>query len=115
MFTVTGKSESDDVYGPVIFINEPTDEQLSNWAHACDGCLDKSGPGFDGSYVYVDVCEAEFNYDIVILKNGEWSGLYFNGDKISEGGHLSAQTILELLGIDYTIRETINMPKYLED
>ena len=48
------KSESCDDYGPFKFDNKPTDEELSELCHKCDGDKDKNGPGFDGSYCHIE-------------------------------------------------------------
>lgn len=70
MYIVTGESESGDNYGPELFAEKPTDEQLSKWAHERDGWhtagfdslqemidAEEDGPGDYGSYVYVTVVE----------------------------------------------------------
>jgi len=64
---VTGESESGDDYS-VIFDNEPTDEQLSQFVHYADGwwtasyesledmlAHDDGGPGHDDSWVHITI------------------------------------------------------------
>ncbi len=56
---VTGESESGDSYRKVWF-SKPTDFELDEWAHHCDGFGTNSepdGPGRAGSWVHVTVTE----------------------------------------------------------
>ena len=55
IWIVTGVSESTDHYGPLAFSTKPSKSQLSKLAHSWDGDDEKQGPGFDGSYVDIDV------------------------------------------------------------
>jgi len=65
VWVVTGESESGDHYGPDIFNEEPTEAELAEWCHNCDGHFNDSdemedyedGPGYAGSFVYPEVVE----------------------------------------------------------
>jgi len=52
VWVVTGKSESGDEYGPVVFERKPTDKTLKQLVFDWDG-NDGSGPGDYGSYVHL--------------------------------------------------------------
>jgi hypothetical protein len=56
VWVVTGKSESGDEYGPIVYLREPTSKELDDWALLCDSG-DTLGMGRAGSYVYVQVNE----------------------------------------------------------
>ncbi len=58
VWVVTGDSESGDHYSTV-FAEAPTEIQLANWCHECDGDEDKCGPANYGSYVYSYVEQIE--------------------------------------------------------
>ncbi len=53
IWIVTGESESLDKYGSIAFTKKPSKSTLSKIAHYWDGDDEKSGGGFDGSYVYI--------------------------------------------------------------
>ena len=61
IWIITGDSESGDHYGPDTFDHKPTDAEISEWCHNCDGHFGEPdeywepGPGFDGSFVYPTV------------------------------------------------------------
>jgi hypothetical protein len=63
LWVVTGESESDDNYGPLVFSRKPTDEKLEKIAFVWDGDDEKEGPGNYGSYVYLEVDEVELDPD----------------------------------------------------
>lgn len=54
VFVVTGKSESGDSYGPVVFNGKPTDKILQQLCEAWD-FGDGDGPGAYGSFVHLSV------------------------------------------------------------
>ena len=62
VWTVCGKSESGDDYGPYVLDFEPDEFTKSRIAHEWDGWWDEGepeGPGSYGSYVYLEVEETE--------------------------------------------------------
>lgn len=67
VYLVRGDSESGDHYHE-IFKSEPTKEQLSKLAHSWDGDAEKTGPGYDGSYVHLKVTKQKINESKAIKK-----------------------------------------------
>lgn len=68
IFCLTATSESGDDYGPFLFNKKPTDTQLEYWLREfCPGEFDDadaeneedSGPGVFGSYLHINLSEAE--------------------------------------------------------
>ena len=61
VWVLTGKSESGDDCGPTAYLHKPTDQEISDWCHARDGVgtgsAAKDGPGYDGSWVHMNLHE----------------------------------------------------------
>jgi len=58
VFLVLGDSESGDHY-QAVFKKKPTKAQLSKLAHRWDGSDERDGPGYDGSWVHIEVIEEQ--------------------------------------------------------
>ena len=61
VWVLTGQSESGDSYGPEMFEKKPTKKKISEWVHSRDGSPDKEGPGFDGSWVHIELTKRKIN------------------------------------------------------
>lgn len=66
VWVITGKSESGDDYGPVVYKRKPSDKKLSELAHTWDGKYKwadpnfyEEGPGAYGSYVDLSISKCE--------------------------------------------------------
>lgn len=59
IWVITGHSESGDDLEPVLYLNEPTEEEKKELALEFDSDEDLDGPGDYGSYVYLKVAERE--------------------------------------------------------
>lgn len=55
---VTGRSESDDTYGPIVYATKPNEVILQALVRDWD-FGDGDGPGYFGSYVYLTVTACE--------------------------------------------------------
>ena len=61
MWVLTGESESSDDYGPLVFSEKPSQEELKRIAFSWDGDEDDEGPGDFGSFVYLTLDEIIIN------------------------------------------------------
>ena len=59
VWVVTGKSESGDDCGPLVFSSQPSQSKLRDIAYDWDGDEEREGPGDYGSYVHLSVDEVE--------------------------------------------------------
>lgn len=63
IWVVVGRSESGDDYGPKVFQEEPTDEELKALALSWDVDGDGKGPGDYGTYIHIKIKETEVDLD----------------------------------------------------